>query len=252
MIISPSLHNGSSFCFFITSLTCIMRDLPILPAGWLEAYWSLERRRASMMAATTVSPNTICMAVEVTGARPKGHTSACSGRCTLRSHTAASGQSAPDAAEVREMRWAPLARAQGARARSSSEAPDLESRTRRSPGKTEPMSPWSASTGDRNPARVNPSDASVCASFRATIPDLPTPVKNTAPGASTSACANAAACERSSRSKKWSRCRRCAPNSGARSDAATVTRRPGAHSGDDTGSEPIPPYPLSRRCRRRR
>lgn len=29
-------------------------------------------------------------------------------------------------------------------------------------------------------------------------------------------------------------------------------RRPGAHSGDDTGSEPIPPYPLSRRCRRRR
>jgi hypothetical protein len=88
---------------------------------------------------------------------------------------------------------------------------------------------------------ASPRDASVCAVLRATIPDLPTPVKKTAPGASMSACANAAACDMSRRSKKWSKCRRCAPKSGARSDADTVGRcRPFAHSGvEGTGSEPM-------------
>jgi hypothetical protein len=83
----------------------------------------------------------------------------------------------------------------GATASNSLDAPNLESRTRTSPANSAPMSPCSASTGPRNPARATPSDASVCAVLRATIPDLPTPVKKTAPGASMSACVNATADE---------------------------------------------------------
>ena len=41
-----------------------------------------------MSAMATVSPNSICAAVEVTGARSKGHSSRSRGRCTARSHTA--------------------------------------------------------------------------------------------------------------------------------------------------------------------
>ncbi|KAG8048498.1 hypothetical protein GUJ93_ZPchr0009g1730 [Zizania palustris] len=49
-----------------------------------------------MLAALMVSPNNICMTVEVTGVRPEGHNSHYSGRCTLRSHVAVSGHSEPE------------------------------------------------------------------------------------------------------------------------------------------------------------
>lgn len=88
-----------------------------------------------------VSPNSICIDAEVTGARPKGQSSRWRGRWTLMSQRLAIGLPEPSPAEVRERRFAPLARAQGASASSSSEAPDLEIRTRRSPGKTAPRSP---------------------------------------------------------------------------------------------------------------
>ena len=59
-----------------------------------------------MSAMATVSPNTICAAVEVTGARSNGHSSRSSGRCTDMSHSACSRQPFTD---VTATSFAPLA-----------------------------------------------------------------------------------------------------------------------------------------------
>ncbi|CAL9767464.1 unnamed protein product [Musa acuminata subsp. burmannicoides] len=76
----------------------------------------------------------------------------------------------PPGGLVRERRRAPSARARGTRARRSWEAPDLDRRTRRSPGKT---------AGGRKAERAKPR---VWASLWAPMPDSPSPEKNMAPG----------------------------------------------------------------------
>ena len=49
-----------------------------------------------MRAMATVSPNSICIAVDVTGARSKGHSSRSSGKCTCKSHSCSNLQPRTD------------------------------------------------------------------------------------------------------------------------------------------------------------
>lgn len=58
--------------------------------------------------------------------------------------------------------------------------PDLLKRTRISEEERAPMSPWSASRGERKPARM-PRDIRVWEILLATKPDLPTPEKKIVP-----------------------------------------------------------------------
>ncbi|KAG0585067.1 hypothetical protein KC19_3G255100 [Ceratodon purpureus] len=57
------------------------------PAGWFRAYSSLVRFLACMRAMATVSPNSIWIAVEVTGARTNGQSSRSRGKETCLSHS---------------------------------------------------------------------------------------------------------------------------------------------------------------------
>lgn len=130
-----------------------------------------------MSAIATVSPKTIWIAVEVTGARSKGQSSLCSGKCTFMSHAAARAFPWTDVTEISK---APLALAQGTSLRSSSVLPDLLKRTRMSLAVRMPMSPWRASTGERKPERTA-RETRVWEILRATKPDLPTPEKKIVP-----------------------------------------------------------------------
>mmetsp|Transcript_12664 Transcript_12664/g.31965 ORF Transcript_12664/g.31965 Transcript_12664/m.31965 type:complete len:253 (+) Transcript_12664:80-838(+) len=100
--------TGSRSPVIMTSSTDSMRRLPMRPAGWFIAYWSLERLRDSMREMATVSPKSIWMAVEVTGARSKGHSSRSRGRWIAMSEAASS---LLPFTEVTLTRVAPLARA---------------------------------------------------------------------------------------------------------------------------------------------
>ena len=170
-----------------------MRLLPILPAGWLVAYSSFVKFLAPISAIATVSPKTIWIAVEVTGAKSKGHSSRSRGKCTFISQTP---PSTLPSTEVTAMRNAPLALAQGTRRRSSSVLPDLLNITRTSPEFKMPISPWSASRGERNAERM-PRETRVCEILRATKPDLPTPEKKMVPGELRRVAVNLSVWERS-------------------------------------------------------
>mmetsp|Transcript_9249 Transcript_9249/g.30546 ORF Transcript_9249/g.30546 Transcript_9249/m.30546 type:complete len:252 (-) Transcript_9249:106-861(-) len=174
--LSPGPHSGRSFVF-ITSFTLRMRRFPMRPAGWFIAYSSFVRFFACMMATAHVSPKSIWIAVEVTGARSNGHSSRSSGRHTCMSHTCASFD---PVTELTPTSFAPFARAYGMSLSSSSVAPLLEKSTRTSSSPTMPMSPCSASVGERKTDLV-PVLTSVIEIFCAMNPDLPTPLKNTTP-----------------------------------------------------------------------
>lgn len=78
-------QRGSS-AVFITSRTVRISRFPRRPAGWFIAYWSRVSALAWLTATAHVSPNTIWMAVEVTGAKSNGHSSRSKGRRTCSSH----------------------------------------------------------------------------------------------------------------------------------------------------------------------
>lgn len=82
--------------------------------------------------------------------------------------------------DVTEIIKAPFAFAQGRRRSSSSVFPDLLKRTRISAGPRIPMSPWSASTGERNEDRM-PRETRVWEILFETKPDFPTPEKKIVP-----------------------------------------------------------------------
>lgn len=65
--------------------------------------------RTCMSAMATVSPKIIWMAVLVTGARSKGHSSRSNGRCTARSHSCERGEQEIEGAQ-REVRGVQRAR----------------------------------------------------------------------------------------------------------------------------------------------
>jgi len=83
-------------------MTLKMRLFPILPTGWFAAYSSLVRFLASMSTMATVSPKTIWIAVDVTGARLNGQSSLWRGKCTAMSHATAS---ALPSTEVSALPW---------------------------------------------------------------------------------------------------------------------------------------------------
>mmetsp|Transcript_28679 Transcript_28679/g.62818 ORF Transcript_28679/g.62818 Transcript_28679/m.62818 type:complete len:208 (+) Transcript_28679:489-1112(+) len=88
--VESGLHVGRSFATFITSPTFRIKRFPMRPAGWFMAYSSMVSFLACMIATAQVSPKSIWMAVEVTGARSKGQSSRIRGRCTSMSHAFAS------------------------------------------------------------------------------------------------------------------------------------------------------------------
>lgn len=83
-------------------------------------------------------PNTIWIAVEVTGARSNGQSSLSSGKCKFISQAPARALLPTD---VTATRYSSLARAQGTRRRISSVDPDLLKSTTTSRLETMPMSP---------------------------------------------------------------------------------------------------------------
>ena len=111
------------------------------------------------------------------GARPSGQASAIGPRAM---HRSAAPPSELLDRSVIATRHAPSRRIAGIRRRTSSVSPLWESASTTSSVRMRPRSPWTASAGWSENARV-PVEASVAASFWPTSPDLPIPVTMTLP-----------------------------------------------------------------------